>query len=36
MFSKHIAITGCEITYITKMHNLYADSIKEIEKAGKQ
>lgn len=36
MFSKHIAITGCEITYITKMHNLYADSIKEIEKAGKR
>ena len=36
MFSKHVAITGCEMTYITQMHNLYSDSIKEIEKAGKR
>lgn len=36
MFSNHIAITGCEMTYITQMHNLYTDSIKEIEKAGKR
>lgn len=35
MFSKYIAITGRDITYISRMHNLYADSIKEIEKAGK-
>ena len=35
MLDKHIALTGCESTFITKMHNLYVDSIKEIEKAGK-
>lgn len=36
MFSNHVTITGCEMTYITQMHNLYTDSIKEIESAGKR